>query len=94
MSWKYTITGEKVSMDYNNAKQETKPNNRPECGELRGPWSAVEARQSLAERIASQLDRSGREARKLEALNELSFLLQKNPEVARILDLMEAVREY
>ncbi len=49
-------------------------------------------RVGIRERVENDLNRASREARKLEQLHELSFLLQKNPEVARILDLIEIVR--
>lgn len=49
-------------------------------------------RASLRERVAMDLGRARRESRKLERLSELEFLLDKNPEVARILDLIEDVR--
>ena len=49
-------------------------------------------RVSLRERVAMDLNRSVRESNKLQRLQELTFLLDKNPEVARILDLIEEVR--
>lgn len=56
-------------------------------------------RASLRERIEMDLGRARRESRKLEResrklerLSELESLLDKNPEVARILDLIEDVR--
>lgn len=67
-----------------------------QCGELRGLGRAVDdpCRQTLNERIASQLRRAQRESSNLSALGELQYLLEKNPETARILDLLEAVRNY
>lgn len=50
------------------------------------------ARPSLGERVANQLGKARRESRKESRLAELSYLLEKNPEVARILDLIEDVR--
>lgn len=47
---------------------------------------------SLMEKINSQLYRSQIESNKLNQLSELKYLLDKNPEVARILDLMNIVR--
>jgi len=47
---------------------------------------------SLRERIASQRYRAQAEARQSEALMELEFLMDKHPEVARILELLERVR--
>lgn len=49
-------------------------------------------RASLRERVSMDLSRSCREARKRDRLEELSYLLDKNPEIARILDLIEDVR--
>ena len=46
----------------------------------------------LAQRIRTQLRRSETEAFRAEQLRELEHLLDKNPEVARILDLLEAVK--
>lgn len=50
-------------------------------------------RPSLQERVKSQLDRAYGEARRASRLNELATLLQNNPDVARILDLIEDVRQ-
>lgn len=49
-------------------------------------------RPSLRDRVSSDLRCAIDQSRKAEQLRELSFLLDKNPEVARILDLMEIVR--
>lgn len=49
-------------------------------------------RPSLMESVESQLHRATGEARKADQLRELQYLLQKNPDVARILDLIEVVR--
>jgi hypothetical protein len=46
----------------------------------------------LRERIAAQRFHAERESVKANRLAELEYLLDKNPEVARILDLMEQVR--
>lgn len=54
------------------------------CAEPRQP--------SLMESVESQLHRATGEVRKAEQLHELQYLLQKNPDVARILDLLEVVR--
>lgn len=48
-------------------------------------------RASLRERVASQTHRARKESRRLDRLNELEYLLDKNPEIARILDLLEEV---
>lgn len=49
-------------------------------------------RTSLRERIASQRYRSEAESRNAALLAELEELLDRNPEFARILDLIELVR--
>lgn len=49
-------------------------------------------RPSLRERVHSQLYRAEKEARQVSKLEELRWLLDKNPDVARILDLLEEVR--
>ena len=49
-------------------------------------------RQPLREAIHYQLRDAARQSRKAAQLDELAMLLDKNPEVARILDLMEVVR--
>ncbi len=46
---------------------------------------------SLRSRIHSQLRCAQRESRKANLLSELEYLLDKNPETARILELMEQV---
>ncbi len=47
---------------------------------------------SLRERVDSQLNRARRERIKAEHLEELSYLLDKHPDISRILDLLEEVR--
>jgi len=49
-------------------------------------------RASLRERVLMDLAKARRESRKLERLSELEYLLDKNPDIARILDLIEDVR--
>ena len=49
-------------------------------------------RASLRERVAMDLIRAERESNKALRLRELNDLLDKNPDVARILDLVEEVR--
>lgn len=51
-------------------------------------------RENLRGRVHSELRRSMRESRKAENLQELAMLLDKNPEVARILELMEGIDKY
>lgn len=46
---------------------------------------------SLRDRLAERVDGSRRERRRAEKLEELVYLLDKNPEIARILDLFEEV---
>ena len=48
---------------------------------------------SLRDRIASRAHHAARESRRAENLKELQYLLDKNPEVARILELLEAAGE-
>lgn len=49
-------------------------------------------RASLRERVAGQLRHAQQEAGKAGRLMELDMLLDKNPDIARILDLVEEVR--
>lgn len=49
-------------------------------------------RASLRERVMMNLRRAERESNKALRLRELRDLLEKNPDVARILDLVEEVR--
>jgi hypothetical protein len=51
-----------------------------------------ERRPSLRERVSMDLAKAQRESRREMRLAELHELLARNPEVARILDLMEDVR--
>ena len=52
-------------------------------------WSRSHAESApLMEQIVSALRRSEREAREAARLQELSYLLEKNPDVSRILDLL------
>ncbi len=48
-------------------------------------------RESLTGRFRNRLHRHQREGRKADQLGELLHLLEKNPEVARILDLVDAL---
>ena len=52
------------------------------------------ANPSLRERISAQKFRAQQESRNANRLAELECLLDKNPEVARILDLLESVKGY
>lgn len=47
--------------------------------------------EGLTERFRSNLRRVNREKRKADRLEELVYLLEKNPEIARILDLVDAL---
>ena len=49
-------------------------------------------RVSLTERVTSQLSRARMERLKFERLYELNSLLEQNPVLARILDLLEDVK--
>lgn len=52
-------------------------------------------RESLSARFRSQESRLRRDQQKLDQLGELTFLLEKNPEIARILDLVDELgRDY
>lgn len=51
----------------------------------------IPCRDPLIERVRSRFHRSASEGRKADRMNELLFLLEKNPEVARILDLVGEV---
>jgi len=71
--------------------------NAKSYGELRGSGGMALAqdepmRASLRERVAMDLQLAQRQARKWEHLKELSDLLDKHPDMARILDLVEMVR--
>ena len=53
----------------------------------------AEEKMPLRDRISSRARRAGNEAIRAENLKELQYLLDKNPEVARILELLEAAGE-
>lgn len=61
-------------------------------GALGGYGTKGPCRVGLVERIHAQLRRSTGEARRAERLQELAMLLDRNPEVARILDLVDEFR--
>jgi len=46
-------------------------------------------RESMSARFRSQANRLRKDQRKLDRLGELNFLLEKNPDIARILDLVD-----
>lgn len=48
-------------------------------------------RENLLQRFRSRLNRARRDKIKTEQLEELTYLLDKHPEVARILDLVDAI---
>lgn len=50
------------------------------------------ARAGLRDRVESQAGEAERQSRKADRLRELGYLLDKNPEIARILDLLDEVR--
>ena len=53
----------------------------------------MSCKSSLRDRIASRARHAAHESRRAENLKELQYLLDKNPEVARILELLEAAGE-
>ncbi len=57
-----------------------------------GAYASEPKRSTLAERIGMDLHSARRQSARRERLEELSFLLDKNPEIARILDLLEDVK--
>lgn len=69
-----------------------------QCANLAGRNSGLQqqvpevAAPTLRERIGSQRYHAQVESRRLEQLHELEYLLEKHPEVARILELIEIVR--
>jgi len=56
------------------------------------PPQAAQARYTLRDRVESHLNASYAASHRVNRLEELSSLLQKNPDVARILDLLEEVQ--
>lgn len=56
------------------------------------PYDKEPRREALRERVWTGVRRAERESRKAQQLAELAILLDKNPEVARILELIEDVR--
>ncbi len=63
-------------------------------GQVGADLGATPVRESLSGRFRSRLNQAQQESRKAEQLNELLYLLDKHPEIARILDLVEAVGTY
>lgn len=70
---------------------ESNAQSNPQCGVL-GKDVIEPMRDNLRGRIADQRQRAERESRRAMALAELEYLLDKNPEFARILDLLEEVK--
>lgn len=56
--------------------------------------NATPMRETLTNRLRSRRVDSARQAERREQFDELIYLLDKNPEIARILDLIEAVGSY
>jgi hypothetical protein len=54
-------------------------------------YDANPKRDSMTERFRHQIRRASRERSRTSQLEELVFLLDKNPEIARILDLIDAI---
>jgi hypothetical protein len=52
------------------------------------------SRPSLRERVADSAFRARRDARKADRMEELAMLLEKHPDIARILDLVEDLGHY
>jgi hypothetical protein len=78
-----------------NWEQEQKLRVVSSCGERQGAAVGMDTearRPSLMERVSGQLERGRIESARACRLDELKYLLDKNPEVARILDLIEDVR--
>ena len=50
------------------------------------------AKAGLRDRLQGQIYRADKESRRVEGLRELDYLLEKNPEVARILDLLDLIQ--
>lgn len=63
------------------------------CGEVRGMGSALREpmRENLIGRVRNRLSRAMKGSLKGEQMHELLCLLEKNPDIARILDLIEEV---
>jgi biotin synthase-related radical SAM superfamily protein len=65
---------------------------QPQCGAQTANVTDEPCKPGLFERVRMQARSAERETHRAMRLAELSHLLEKNPEVARILDLMETVR--
>ncbi len=61
------------------------------CGSNETAKSCDPARPLLRDRVAMQLRRAENEGAKASRLAELQYLLDKNPEVARILELVKGI---
>ncbi len=55
--------------------------------------TSMPRRPGLRERLRTNLRFAREQVQKTEMMNELEYLLEKNPEVARILELMEEVKQ-
>lgn len=82
-----------------NNLRETEEQTKKDCGQVGQAVNAAtieslnkEYRPSLHDRVQKQLAHSREEIKRCEKLAELNRLLTKNPEVARILDLIDEVR--
>lgn len=62
------------------------------AGRILSQFDEGPCRPSLRERVDQQCCYARNESRRARRLDELARLLDKNPEVARILDLMEELR--
>ena len=71
------------------------------CGQATSQYGGVEncaaqtiaAPPSLRQRISNRRARAEQETRHLDQLQELEYLLDKHPEVARIFELLDATNE-
>jgi hypothetical protein len=66
-------------------------NAKMQGGALHYGEAAMLKRESLTQRFHSALARKRRDQAKIDQLNELTYLLDKHPEVARIMDLIDAL---
>lgn len=75
----YTMEEKLKQQQYSESIAQSQPQ---QCGEP--------MRETLTRRIDSRLYRAEKESRNNERLRELRYLLNKHPEIARILDLLDA----
>ena len=61
------------------------------ANELKREYNNMAMRQSVRDRIVSQVQHAQQESNKLQKLNRLIALLDKHPEVFEILDLLDSL---